>query len=190
MPALSRRDAVGLGALALAVALVAPFIRPEGGKTERAPFAHLPTDLTPVSFTPAPVLPTATPTSLPPAEPGRPANGWFLRYFRGAPGGTEDSQRFVSGLDLAYDNAPFNDMRDDAWSLTAAAAWDLPPGRYTFRFEHDGALRVLAGGIEVGAQQDASIARVLEVTLVHDGGQLALKLEARDTAGKFLLRQR
>jgi len=28
------------------------------------------------------------------------------------------------------------------------------------------------------------------VTLVHDGGQLALELEARDTAGNFLLRQR
>ena len=188
---LSRRDAVGLGALVVTAIQVVPFVRPEGGKTQRpSVFTTLPGELTPAAFTPAPVQATPTLTPLPPAEPGHPKAGWLVRYFRGEPGGIEDSQRFVPALDLAYDGAPFNDMRDDTWSLTAAGVFDLGPGRYTFRFEHDGALRVLANGVEVGNQQDASIARVLEVTMAHEGGQLALTLEGRDRGGRFLLRER
>lgn len=190
MPSLSRRDAVGLAALVLTGTLVLPFLAPEGGQTAREPFAHIPVALTQTPVTPAPIAATPTPTPLPAFDAGTPKGGWLVRYFRGVPGTTEDSQRFVSKLDLAYDAAPFNDMRDDAWSLTASGVFDLGPGRYTFRFEHDGALRVLANGTEVGSHLDAPVARVLEVTVTHEGGQLGLELEARDSGGKFLLRER
>ena len=125
----------------------------------------------------------ATPTRLDP--PAR----WFVTYFvDGAAEPSPSHQGIVDGLDLAYAAAPFGDLPDDAWHLVAEITLALPAGRYAFAVERDGAFAAAVDDRPIGAFADPAATVRTEVTFAHSGGDLVLRLEARDEGGPFVLR--
>jgi hypothetical protein len=180
------REVVALGALGVAGFIGFMFLDP----TSTESTSHTPGDIrlgeTPPTATPT-LGPTATPvpvTRLPQPE------SWRLSYYESAVSGgdilTGDS--FIQRLNLVSERAPFRDMRDDAWSAFLSAPVSAVAGRNGFAIEYDCAVAVFVDDEEVARGENADGPRRLEVTFDHAGGTAALRIEARDTGGPFLLR--
>lgn len=177
------REWVGIAALAVAVGVAMSFCNPAAGQD---------TTQRPIELG-EPVLeatPEPTPTAIPTIDLPAPSE-WFVRYLSSAePGsGVEVGYYFSDTLDVAYDGAPFPDVADDNWAVTATATWPaLEAGRYGFTVEHDGALGIAtAAGDLLREEPDPPTARQLRIVFEHDGGPLELTLTARDRGGPLAL---
>jgi len=185
MAELRSREWIAIAALAVAVLIAMSFCNPAAGRDEvHRPISHgetIPSHATPPG--------TPTPTPVPATDLAPPVN-WFLRYLTSAqPGrGVEDSFGFVETLDVVYETAPYPDLHDNDWVVTASATWELPAGRYAFTIERDCEIRIAVAGIEVRSEPDASRPDHLRIVFDHKGGKLQLAITAIDRDGPFLLR--
>jgi hypothetical protein len=132
--------------------------------------------------------PTASATLPPPNEVEVPAGSWFVEYYNQDDAGPL-VQTFLEMLDLSFDGAPFGDFANDDWHMTARTELELQPGGQVFTLLHDGRVRVLVDGDEVASDNDPSEGpRELVVLFQHSGGNAAIRIEAEDRGGPFLLR--
>lgn len=178
MGRLSRRDLVGLAALAAGLVIAAAFIVPRNGGANTPTPSH------------GQAATTVTPTRLPPSAAVQPAN-WNVVYYRSRqPGQTAaDTQTVAAALDFSYARAPFNDITDGNWSLVAGTTLALAAGETVFTLQHQGSVRVLIDGKEIAADGASNAPRDLRVTIASDTERSAeLIIEAIDDAGAFLLR--
>jgi len=115
---------------------------------------------------------------------------WRLTFYESAVSGgdilTGDS--FIERLDLVSEGAPFRDMRDDGWSAFLSAQVAAAAGRNGFAIEYDCAVAVFVDDREVARGENPDGPKRLDVAFDHAGGEAALRIEARDTGGPFLLR--
>ncbi len=95
---------------------------------------------------------------------------------------------FIERLDLVSEGAPFRDMRDDGWSAFLSAQVAAAAGRNGFAIEYDCAVAVFVDDREVARGENPDGPKRLDVAFDHAGGEAALRIEARDTGGPFLLR--
>ena len=180
------REVVSLGALGVAGFIGFMFLDP----TSTESTSHTPGDIrlgaTPPTATPT-LEPTATP--VPVARQAQPES-WRLSYYESAVSGGDllSGDSFVQRLDMVSERAPFRDMRDDAWSAFLSAPVSAAAGRNGFTIEYDCAVAVFVDDEEVARGENPDGPTRLEVTFDHDGGTAALRIEARDTGGPFLLR--
>ncbi|MCL4243141.1 MAG: hypothetical protein KJ048_17465 [Dehalococcoidia bacterium] len=180
------REVVALGALGVAAFIGFMFLDP----TSTESTSHTPGDIR-LGATPPTATPTLGPTATPvPVTRLAQPESWRLTYYEAAVSGgdilTGDS--FVRRLDLVSERAPFRDMRDDAWSAVLSQQVDAAAGRNAFTLEYDCAVTVFVDDEEVARGEDPDGPARLEVTFDHAGGEAALRVEARDTGGPFLLR--
>ncbi|MBI2767331.1 MAG: hypothetical protein HYX53_15655 [Chloroflexi bacterium] len=186
MSRLSRRDIGGLVILAAALAVAAAFFSPGSGETARVKDVYFGSPV--ATATPAPAAPTPTPTRVPPVAVTEPTGGWNVRFFRGpSSAAAEDSNRFFTTLDISYPAAPYPDMKDDNWSLTAEANVALPAGLHELRLRHKAEVQVFIDGVLIGSDGDSATPQMFAVTFDHPAGPATIRIEARDRSGAFLL---
>ena len=113
---------------------------------------------------------------------------WLITYFPEGQAEVLAHQGSVEALDLEFANAPFGDLTDDSWWLTAQTGFELAPGRYVFVVEHDGVLEVYVDNRLAGSHSDPAGTIALEVSFTHRGGFVGLRIAARDGGGPFVLR--
>lgn len=181
------RETVGIALFAVALAITASFTFVGQGRSHEGPPPTVSLGLPVPSPTPTTV---PAPTPVPPKSLETRDRSWLVTFWSNSVDGTrlKESEGFVEGLDLAFDGAPFPDMHDDAWSLTAETTLTLEPGEYTFDIEHDGTVAVSVNGEQVAAGPGTPGLRTLNVTFVHTGGVITILIEASDTGGRFELR--
>lgn len=185
MAKISRRDAVGLAALAAGLLVTAGFLVPGVPSGAKAPISN--GEVIPTA-TAAP-RPSPTPVPVTPVAVAAPAH-WSIVYYRGrSPGeAAPDTQTSAPTLDLDIPAAPFNDIPDGNWSLGAQAEIAVVVGENSFTLEHQGAVRVFVDGREVAANAGREL-QILEVVAnAERTGPSDLRIEAVDTAGPFVLR--
>lgn len=183
------RETVGVALFAVALAMTASLTFVGQGRSHEGP---------PPTISLGMPVPTDTPTTAPTPTPVPPTAldlrnvSWLVTYWSDSVDGSrrQESQGFVQGLDLAFDGAPFPDMHDDAWSMTAETTLTLEPGEYAFALEHDGTVAVWVNGEQVAAGPGTPGLRALEASFVSEGGAVTIVIEARDTGGRFELRTR
>ncbi len=136
--------------------------------------------------------PVASPAAGPPQHLPRSVpvpERWLITYFvEGVTEGVVAHQGTVEALDLEFAGAPFGDLTDDSWWLSAETGFELAAGRYVFVLEHDGLLEVYVDDRLVASQADSAGPVGLEVGFAHAGGFVSLRIAARDGGGPFLLR--
>ncbi|GAB4328022.1 MAG: hypothetical protein Kow0010_11820 [Dehalococcoidia bacterium] len=183
------RETVGVALFAAALAITASLTFVGQGRSHEGP---PPTISLGVPVPTATATEVPTPTPVPPAALDLSGVSWLVTFWSDGVDGSrrQESQGFVEGLDFAFDGAPFPDMRDDAWGLTAETTLTLDPGEYAFELEHDGTAAVSVNGEQVAAGPGAPGLRTLAVRFAHGGGAATILVEATDTGGRFELRVR
>jgi hypothetical protein len=178
---LGLREWVGLAALLAGVAMAATFLDPSAGGSSRPP----------TSVGPGLAAPTPTPRP----DPGPPIpllrpDHWVVAFHDITADGAArlDSQAVVQALEFEFEGAPFINLKDDSWKLTAEAGFTAAYGRYTVSFEHQCELKVQVDYRTVGERDQSREGDVVTFTFVHAGGNGFLKLDCRDTGGPFGLR--
>lgn len=167
------RDVVGLFAFAVALAVglgvcVGPLA--DGGPAR-----------TPVPMS-TPVV-RAEARSLPEPAP------WRLRFFRNGEREVPELESESRHLDLVYLESPGGAAPDGRWFLRADAQMaNLQAGAYQFTLEHRGSVTLYAAGREAGKGEAGVSVHRSTFRVVHPGGDLALRIEARDDAGLFEVR--
>ena len=184
------REWVALGVLAIGVVLGFMFFDPtstDGGSATPGTVSlgePAPTN----TATPVPGAPTPTP--VPVKQLKEPGGDWLFLYYMGAASGGEvrAGEGFVPRLAVDEAGRPFPDFKDDAWRLEASQAVTLDVGRYGFRLETDGAVKVTIGDRVVLEAGDEGSAKVRTVEFDHPGGNTNIVISVRDTGGPVRLR--
>lgn len=186
---LGTREVVALGAL-IVVAIVAvsvTFLRDEDEKQDEAAL-QVQADRT-AGITPGAATPTPSPTPEPPIDANQP-NGWQVTFniVTGSGNAISDGFTSVEKLDLSYPGAPFLDMKDDAWGITALAQLQSDRGGdWQFQLEYQGSVKVYINDALVAEGQSGSLA-TLDVKGPNTGASGVVKIDARDTGGPFVLK--
>lgn len=181
------RETVGIALFAAALAITVSLTFVDQGRSHEGPPPTVSLGI-PVP-TASPTL-APTPTPVPPRQVDLRDVSWRVTFWSDATDGDrrKESEGFAEGLDFAFDGAPFPDMRDDAWSLTAAATITLEPGDFAFELEHDGTVAVWVDGEQVAAGPGTPGLRTLTVAFASQGNPVSIMVEAKDTGGRFELR--
>ena len=184
MRGIGLREAVGLGALAVALGIGFLFLNPAASESQNAAPGQVHLGETP---TPAP-SPTATPE--PATELTAPSNSWLIQFYEVPITGGEllNGSGAAQTLDMSFAGPPFPDFHDDRWFLRASADFQVTDGLSRLTIVHDGDLRVLVDDKEVAHDADGPDAKTAEVTFRHAAGRAHVQIEARDEGGPFELK--
>jgi len=97
--------------------------------------------------------PAQRPTPLPATiEPAAGLGPWTLTYLDAAtpaPGVIAQSTRQAATLELDFPGAPFGEVHDDAWSVSASAEFAGNPGSYRIDIRFSGSITLSIGGRDV-----------------------------------------
>lgn len=181
-----RREYVGLGVLAIAVALALPFIL---SNRNNGPAGVLPTSTAVPALTQTPT-PTSTSTPIPDHGGLEAPAVWMVTFYREVSGVQDiDDPVFLESIDLNFETPPFVEYRDGAWGVELSTSWpDKAEGLHSLILEYDCALTITLDGETVVDEPDPPGPRDLEVELRHAGGILEITIDAHDAPGPFLIR--
>jgi hypothetical protein len=190
MRGIGLREWVALGVLGVGVVLGFMFFDPtstDGGTPtpgtislgEAAPTA-----------TPTPVPGAPTPTPVPVKQLKEPGGEWLFLYYTKSRSGGEirSGEGFAGRLAVDEPGRPFPDFQDDAWRLEATQSVTLDVGRYGFRLETDGEVKVTVGDRVVLEAGDEGSPKTRTVEFDHAGGTTSIAISIRDTGGPVRLR--
>ena len=182
MRELGVREWAGLAALVFGVLLAFVFLDPASSDTGGRP---------PIEHGDAPRTPTAVPITAEPPSLLPTPELWDISFASIRDGEeTVEGGRVVDTLDLAFENAPFPDYRDDSWNVTARTTISLGVGSSVFTLEYDCAIRVFIDDREVTSADNPDGPSNLVVTFPHGRGRFDIRIEATDTGGPFRLAYR
>lgn len=102
-------------------------------------------------------------------------SSWRVTYLEG--GGDSSAvagQEERDSLDLSFESAPYPDLRDDHWSLSASASFEGEPGRYFLELKWEGQLDLQMNGQDVGVTAGTGT-----------GHELRVPFEQAETATRF-----
>ncbi len=148
------REWVALGALVVAAVIAGFYLRPDPAGTDVEPQPTRPATPRPTSAptarpTPPPPSPTPTPVPVPLAKEA--AAEWTVVFYRIMPDGreVEAASAKVATLDIDIPGAPFGDVPDGQWKVSAFARLTATPGYYQARIAYRGAITVTVNDVEV-----------------------------------------
>lgn len=157
------REAVALVVLAGGLALGVAFCDPAESQNGGGPRA-----------TPTPALRTT-------AEG---LSNWRVTFLEG---GSDSSsvagQEEYPALDLAYAAAPYPDLRDDHWSLSATAVFEGEPGRYFLEVKWAGELNISMDGKDLGVSAGPGSEHELRVPFEQGDAATRFTVLLTDTGG-------
>ncbi len=145
---------MALAALVVAVVIAAFYLRPDPAGTEVAPLpTRTATPRPTVAPTATPLPPTPSPTATPVPVPlaKESAAQWTVVFYRIMPDGrqVEAASATVATLDIDIPGAPFGDVPDGQWKVSAFARLTASPGYYQARMAYRGAITVTVNDVVV-----------------------------------------
>lgn len=121
-----------------------------------------------------------------------PAEGlspWRLTWIEGTgpAGGPVAGEGELRDLDVRYEAGPFPDVKDDAWTLFAAATFSGQAGRYTLELSYIGSIGLSINGEDRKVTPETGPGTIHIPFQQPESGVTTFNLRLRDTGGPAAL---